>query len=78
MINVVLLRSLTKYWPSRQHRQQWTNIKEDYGTAKVFNSLPQSLKKATSNINKFKTALKRYLVTHSFYFIDDYFNVNKE
>jgi hypothetical protein len=32
---------------------------------KVFDSLPQSLKKATGNIKQFKTALKRYLLTHS-------------
>jgi hypothetical protein len=32
---------------------------------KVFNSLPQSLKKATGSIKQFKTALKRYLLTPS-------------
>jgi hypothetical protein len=44
---------------------------------KVFNSLPQSLKIATGNIKQFKTALKHYLITHS-YSIDEYFNVNKQ
>jgi hypothetical protein len=44
---------------------------------KVFNNLPQSLKKLTDNSKQFKTALKHYLHTHSFYSIDEYFNVNK-
>jgi hypothetical protein len=43
-----------------------------------FSSLPQSLKKATGNIIKqFKTSLKHYLLTHSFYSIDEYFNAKK-
>jgi hypothetical protein len=45
---------------------------------KVFNSLPQRPKKATGNIKQFKTALKCYLLTHSFYSTDEYFNVNKQ
>jgi hypothetical protein len=31
---------------------------------KVFSRLPQSLKKAASNIEQFKTAVKRYLLTY--------------
>jgi hypothetical protein len=45
---------------------------------KMFSNLPQSLKKATGNIKQFKTALKFYLHTHSFYSIDEYFIVNKQ
>jgi hypothetical protein len=44
---------------------------------KVFNNLPQSLKKLTRNSKQFKIALKHYLHTHSFYSIDEYLNVNK-
>jgi hypothetical protein len=39
----------------------------------VFSNLPQSLKKATGNIEQLKTALK---LTH-FYSIDEYFSVTK-
>jgi hypothetical protein len=45
---------------------------------KVFSTLPQSLKKATGNIKQFKTALKCYLLTHSFYSIDEYFNAVRQ
>jgi hypothetical protein len=39
---------------------------------KVFDNLPRSLKKLTGNSKQFKTALKRSLLTHSFYSIDEY------
>jgi hypothetical protein len=35
-------------------------------------------KKATDNIKQFRTALKHYLLTHSFYSLDKYFNVIKQ
>jgi predicted peroxiredoxin len=43
-----------------------------YAGIKIFNSLPSSL---TSLINKkaeFEVALKRYLITHSFYSVDEF------
>jgi hypothetical protein len=43
---------------------------------KVFNNLPQTLKKWTDNNKQFKIALKQYLHTHSFYSLDEYFNVD--
>jgi len=45
---------------------------------KVFNSLPQGIKNLSGNSEPFKSALKNYLQAHSFYIIDEYFNVNKE
>jgi hypothetical protein len=44
---------------------------------KVFNNLPQSIKILSNDTKQFKSALKNYLHAHSFYFIDEYFNVNK-
>jgi len=45
---------------------------------KVFNSLPQGIKNLSDNSETFKSALKNDLNAHSFYFTDEYFNVNKE
>ena len=42
---------------------------------KVFNKLPQYLKKESDNPKKFKTALKNYLSTKSFYSLQEYFEM---
>jgi hypothetical protein len=44
----------------------------------VFNNLPQSIKNLINDTKQFKSALKNYLHAHSFYSIDEYFNVNRE
>jgi hypothetical protein len=46
------------------------------GFSEMWYSVP--LKKATSNIKQFETGLKCYLLTHSLYAVDEYFNVNKQ
>jgi hypothetical protein len=45
---------------------------------KVFNNLPQSIKNLSNDTKQFKSALENYLHAHSFYSIDEYFNVNRE
>jgi hypothetical protein len=45
---------------------------------KVYNSLPQSIKNLSNDTKQFKSELKNYLHAHSFYFIDEYLNVNRE
>ena len=40
---------------------------------KVFNTLPQYIKKISNNSREFETNLKRFLHAHSFYSIDEYF-----
>jgi len=40
---------------------------------KIFNSLPQSIKDVSNNARKFEICLKRFLHTHSFYSIEEYF-----
>jgi hypothetical protein len=44
-----------------------------YMGIKIFNSLPQSIKEVSSNVGKFENCLKRFLHTHSFYSIAEYF-----
>src|SRR5215475_5301649 len=41
---------------------------------KLFNSLPQSVKKLAWNVKKFKIILKRFLLTGLFYTSDEYFD----
>jgi hypothetical protein len=45
---------------------------------KVLNSLPSGNENSSDNLKKFKTVLKPFLHTNSFYSLDEYFNVNKE
>jgi hypothetical protein len=45
---------------------------------KVFNNLPQSIKNLSNDTKQFKPVLKNYLHAHSFYCVDEYFNVNRE
>jgi hypothetical protein len=45
---------------------------------KVLNYLPQSIKNLSNDTKQFKSALKNYLHAHSFYSMDEYFNVNTE
>jgi hypothetical protein len=39
---------------------------------KTFNSLPSNLKSLKNKKAQFKLALKRYLNTHSFYFVEEF------
>jgi hypothetical protein len=40
---------------------------------KIFNHLPENIKKLSWNVQKFKLALKRFLLMGSFYTLDEYF-----
>src|SRR5215468_6058548 len=42
----------------------------------MFNSLPQSIEEVSSNARKFEICLKQFLHTHSFYSIENIFNIN--
>ena len=43
---------------------------------KVFNCLPPSIKGLSSNVRKFKSALKRFLLESSFFTIQEFFEWN--
>jgi hypothetical protein len=45
-----------------------------YSGIKVFNALPTTIKTVSNNPKKFKTTLKRYLLSHSFYSVDEFFS----
>jgi hypothetical protein len=40
---------------------------------KIFNILPQSIKEVSNNAREFENGLKRFLHTHSFYSLEEYF-----
>ena len=40
---------------------------------KLFNSFPPSVTILRNNKTKFQAALRKYLPTHSFYFVDEFF-----
>jgi hypothetical protein len=43
-----------------------------YSGIKIYNHLPLHLEQLSNDINKFKSALKRFLLTNSFYTLDEY------
>jgi hypothetical protein len=45
-----------------------------YSGVKLFNSLPATIKDTSSNPTKFKAALKLYLLTHSFYDLEEFYS----
>ena len=45
-----------------------------YSGIKIYNHLPLHLKQLSYDINKFKSALKRFLLTNSFYTLDEYYS----
>ena len=48
-----------------------------YAGIKIFNHLPTNIKQVTNKIQVFKLALKRFLLSDSFYSIEEHFNSNK-
>ena len=45
-----------------------------YSGIKIYNHLPTAIKDLSGDKNKFKLALKRYLLHYSFYSLKEYFN----
>ena len=45
-----------------------------YSGIKIFNYLPQNIKKLSRNVKKFKLTLKRFILMGSFYTLDEYFD----
>jgi hypothetical protein len=43
-----------------------------YAGIKIFNGLPSNLTSLVNKKTQFKVALKRYLITHSFYSVDEF------
>jgi hypothetical protein len=44
-----------------------------YAGIKIYNCLPLNLKQLSLDVNKFKSALKRFLLTKSFHSLEQYF-----
>jgi hypothetical protein len=45
-----------------------------YSGVKLFNALPAAIKDTSGNPRKFKVVLKHYLLTHSYYDLEELFN----
>jgi len=48
-----------------------------YAGIKIFNHLPTHVKYVANGIQVFKSSLKRFLLSNSFYSTEEYFNSNK-
>jgi hypothetical protein len=49
----------------------------EYSDIKAYNHLPANIKQLSNNKSKFKITLKRFLLTNSFYTLEEYYNFNK-
>jgi hypothetical protein len=54
----------------------FTLFQEGVGSSgvKIYNHLPSTLKQLPYDVNKFKTALRGFLLANSFYSLEEYFN----
>jgi hypothetical protein len=56
----------------------WTAQKGVYYTGiKLFNSLPRNIKEIVGSPKQLKITLRRYMVTHFFYDLVEYYQVNE-
>jgi hypothetical protein len=49
-----------------------------YSSIRIFNALPVSLVKLKTDRSRFKNALKRFLIYHSFYNFEEFFSNNSD
>jgi hypothetical protein len=47
-----------------------------YTGVKIFNNLPLEIKRLIESPMKFKVDIRRYLVSHRFHTLDEFFNLN--
>jgi hypothetical protein len=43
---------------------------------KTYNHLPMTIKELSHNVKQFRLALKRFIISNSFYFLEEYFDIN--
>jgi len=48
-----------------------------YSEIKIFNNLPHDIKDLANEITSFRNALKKFLLTNSFYNSEEYFNYHR-
>ena len=48
-----------------------------YAAVKIFNSLPSSISNLRNDKKQFKSALRKYLMTHCFYSINEFQNISR-
>jgi len=70
-------------WSANNFRLPITNLTKyqkgaHYARIKIFNHLPTNIKCVVNEIQVFKSALKRLLLSNSFHSIEEYFKSNKE
>jgi hypothetical protein len=49
-----------------------------YSSIRIFNALPVSLVKLKTDKSRFKNELKRFLMYHSFYTLEEFFSSNSD
>jgi hypothetical protein len=47
-----------------------------YSGCKIYNHLPPQIKEISNNVALFKTTLKKFLLQHVFYSVDEYYQQN--
>jgi hypothetical protein len=72
-IHSIHTRSTTNLHPLTAHLTQFQKGVY-YSAFKIFNNLPHDIKDLASEVIPFQNALKRFLLIHSFYNSDEYYN----
>jgi len=47
-----------------------------YSGIKTYNHLPKTIKVLSHDVKQFRLALKRFIISHSFYYLEEYFYIN--
>jgi hypothetical protein len=47
-----------------------------YSGIKTYNHLPQTIKELSHDVKQFGLALKRFIISNSFYSLEEYFDIN--
>jgi hypothetical protein len=47
-----------------------------YSGIKTYNHLPKNIKELSQDVNQFRLALERFIISNSFYSLEEYFDIN--
>ena len=56
-------------------RELLDHVKSEYSGSKIYNHLTLNIKMLSEDAKQFKSKLRRYLVEHTFYSLDEYYQL---
>jgi hypothetical protein len=49
-----------------------------YSGIKTYSHLPKTIKELSQDVKQFRLALKRFIISNSFYSLEEYFDINRK